>query len=45
MSDAIYAIVGICLAVLITFGLSRIQPHSGDAIIQPEGEPDPGKRN
>ncbi len=42
-SNVIYAIIGTCLAVLITIGLLSIQPASGDPTIQPEGEPDPGK--
>ncbi|HZQ34601.1 MAG TPA: hypothetical protein VFD32_01625 [Dehalococcoidia bacterium] len=42
-SNVIYAIIGTCLAALITAGLLALQPHSGDPTIQPEGEPDPGK--
>jgi hypothetical protein len=44
MTSTLYAISGIALAVLLTFALGLIKPQSGDPIIQPEGEPDPGKR-
>lgn len=39
------AVIGFILAGLLTFGLARLQPRSGDQTIQPEGEPDPGKRD
>ncbi len=44
MSDAIFAIIGIVLIVLLTLLFAALRPASGDPIIQPEGEPDPGKR-
>ncbi|MHB8576525.1 MAG: hypothetical protein ACYDCQ_14480 [Dehalococcoidia bacterium] len=44
MSNPLYAIIGICLAVLLTAGFAAIRAPSGDPVIQPEGEPDPGKR-
>jgi hypothetical protein len=44
-SNVIYAIIGTCLAVLLTIGLLALQPDSGDPTIQPEGEPDPGKHS
>jgi len=43
-SNAFFALIGICLAVFVTLVLTGIRPQSGDATIQPEGEPDPGKR-
>jgi hypothetical protein len=45
MNSAIYAIVGIALAILLTVGLSKIDVPSGDPVIQPEGERDPGKHD
>ncbi len=42
MNSAIYAIVGIAIATLMTVGFSKIRVHSGDPTIQPEGERDPG---
>ena len=44
MNNPLYAIIGICLAVLLTVGFAALRPSSGDPVIQPEGEPDPGKR-
>ena len=44
MDDVIVAIIGVAMAVLLTFGLAWIKTPSGDPVIQPEGEPDPGKR-
>lgn len=43
MSAAIYAIIGIMLAVLLTVGISAIPVPSGDRTIEPEGERDPGR--
>ena len=45
MSNPLFPIIGICLAVLLTAGLIALKPASGDPVIQPEGEPDPGKRD
>lgn len=44
MDDVVVAIIGIAMAVLLTLALVAIRPPSGDPVIQPEGEPDPGKR-
>lgn len=41
---AVAAVLGVLLIVLFTLVVSRILPASGDPTIQPEGEPDPGKR-
>lgn len=38
------AIIGFAIALGLTLGLALLQTRSGDATIQPEGEPDPGKR-
>jgi hypothetical protein len=39
----VLAVVGTVIAFIIIFGCAAIPLHSGDAVIQPEGEPDPGK--
>lgn len=41
---ALAAVIGFILALLLTFAFATLQPRSGDPTIQPEGEPDPGKR-
>jgi len=37
------AVLGTVLALIIIFGCAAIPVRSGDPVIQPEGEPDPGK--
>lgn len=39
----ILAVIGTVLALVIVFGSGVIRLRSGDPVIQPEGEPDPGK--
>jgi hypothetical protein len=41
--SAVYAVVGIVLAVLMAIGFSLIPVRSGDKTIEPEGERDPGR--
>lgn len=41
--SAIYAIVGIVLAILLAVGFSLLPVPSGDKTIEPEGERDPGR--
>lgn len=42
VQTTILAVIGIVLALVIVFGSGAIRLHSGDPVIQPEGEPDPG---
>jgi hypothetical protein len=44
INSAVAAVIGMALIVLFTIGLTQLRPPSGDTTIQPEGEPDPGKR-
>jgi hypothetical protein len=44
INSAVAAVIGIAIIILFTVGLSALRPRSGDPTIQPEGEPDPGKR-
>jgi len=41
--SAIYAIVGIVLAILLAVGFALLPVPSGDKTIEPEGERDPGR--
>ena len=41
--SAVYAVIGIVLAVLMAIGFSLIPVRSGDKTIEPEGERDPGR--
>jgi hypothetical protein len=44
ISNAVAAVIGVAVAVALTVGLALLKLASGDPTIQPEGEPDPGKR-
>ena len=43
MEPYLLAVLGLALALVIIFGCAAIPVRSGDPVIQPEGEPDPGK--
>ncbi len=45
INHAVAAVVGVSLILLLIAGLSRLKPASGDVVIQPEGEPDPGQHD
>ena len=44
MSDWIFAVAGVLIALATALLFMLLEVPSGDPIIQPEGEPDPGKR-
>jgi hypothetical protein len=43
MGAFLLAVLGTVLAFVIIFGCAALPVRSGDPVIQPEGEPDPGK--